>query len=121
MKGARRAPPAGLKNRGVSSREKNPEVERGLGKDPPLLDGGGNARDRQIMLRWSRDYSKTWSNEYQLACGQAGQFRRRVRKSKMGSSKTGMVFELSMTDPIPWRLVEAYLEATPGFVAQERL
>jgi len=121
IKRVRRSAHVGLEFKRVFYSELHVDVETGLGPQPPLLDGAGNPRDPQLMLRFSRDYSKTWSNEYALACGQAGQYRKRVRRSRMGSSKTGMVFELSATDPIPWRLVEGYLEAQPGYVAQERL
>jgi len=116
----RRAPHVGFEFKRVYFNELNIDVESGLGPIPPLQDGAGNNRDPVMMLRWSKDYSKTWSNEYELTCGQAGDFRRRVRKSKIGSSKTGMVFEVSVTDPIPWRITEAYLDAT-NFQAQERL
>jgi hypothetical protein len=121
IKRIRRAPHVGLEFKRMFYSELHVDVETGLGPQPPLLDGAGNARDPLLMLRFSKDYSKTWSNEYELPCGQAGQYRKRVRRSRMGSSKTGMVFELSATDPIPWRLVEGYLDAQPGYAAQERL
>lgn len=120
IKRVRRAPHIGMEFKRMYFSELNIDVETGLGPEPPLLDGAGNPRDPMLMLRWSKDYTKTWSNEYQLPCGQAGQYRKRVRRSRMGSSKTGMVFEISVTDPIPWRIVEGYLEAT-NFQAQERL
>jgi len=31
------------------------------------------------------------------------------------------VYEVVVTDPIPWRIVDAYLDADPGFKPVERL
>lgn len=121
IKRIRRSPHIGLEFKRIFFGELHIDVETGLGPQPPLLDGAGNARDPLLMLRFSRDYSKTWSNEYPLNCGQAGQYRKRAKKSKLGSSKTGLVIEISATDPIPWRIVSGYYEAQPGGVAQERL
>ena len=31
------------------------------------------------------------------------------------------VYEISTTDPVPWRIIDAYLDADPGYKPQERL
>lgn len=67
-------------------------------------------RDPQLYLRWSNDHAHTWSNSYALDCGQAGQYKKRVIRRRMGRART-RTFEISMTDPIPWRIVDAYLKA----------
>lgn len=78
------------------------------------------ARDPEIMLRWSDDGGKTWSNERIMSCGQAGNFKTRTIARRLGRSRD-RIYEVSASDPIPWRIVDAYLQATPGFVPQERL
>jgi len=95
------------------------DVETGLGPMPPLLDGSGNPRDPQIMLRWSKDYGHTWSNTHLLNCGQEGNYRARARRSRMGRARD-MVFEIVCTDPIGWRLIDGYLDAD-DFTPQQRL
>ena len=87
------------------------DFEVGLGPQVPLTDGAGNPRDPQCMLRWSDDRGKTWGNEHLLNCGQSGQYRTRVIKRRMGQSRY-RVLELSMTDPIKWALVDAYVKLT---------
>ncbi|HLJ26560.1 MAG TPA: hypothetical protein VKY85_07605 [Candidatus Angelobacter sp.] len=77
-------------------------------------------RDPQIMLRWSDDGGKTWSNERVMNCGQAGNFRTRTIARRLGRSRD-RIYEVSASDAIPWRIVDAYLQATPGFAPQERL
>jgi hypothetical protein len=89
------------------------EVETGLGPQPPLLDGAGNPRGPQIVLTISRDGSKTFGVEYALDCGQAGQYRKRVILRRLGQARD-FVFDLVATDPVPWRIIEGYVEGT-GF------
>lgn len=72
------------------------------------------ARDPQINLRWSDDGGHTWSNIYAVDVGQAGQFKKRAMWRRLGRSRD-RIYELSMSDPIPWRLLDADLKATPGF------
>jgi hypothetical protein len=47
-----------------------------------------------------------------MDCGQAGQFQKRVMVRRLGRARS-WVFEISTTDPIPWRIVDMYLDA-PG-------
>lgn len=92
------------------------DLETGLGPVPALTTDGlalaadnSNARGPRLMLRWSDDGGKTWSNESQLDCGQAGEFKTRVYKNKLGSTQKGRVFEVSTTDPVPWRFIDCYV------------
>ncbi len=96
------------------------DMESGLGPQPPLLDGAGLPRDPIISIRWSDDGGHTWSNYHDLPCGQAGQYAKRVILRRLGRSRD-RVYEISAADPIPYRIIEGYLEATPGFQAQERI
>jgi len=86
------------------------DVAPGLGPQPDLVDGEGNPRPPQIMLRWSDDRGSTWSNEYMLDCGFAGDSMARAIMFRLGRSRY-RVYEISGTDPIPWTVVDAYLEA----------
>jgi hypothetical protein len=83
-------------------------------------DFGPLARDPLAMLSWSDDGGHTWSNEYQAGCGQAGQYKKRAIWRRLGRSRD-RVYQLVVTDAIPWRVVDAYLLATPGYQPQERL
>lgn len=97
------------------------DVETGLGPEPPLLDGAGNARAPQVILRWSDDGGQTWSNEYAKDAGQQGQYKARVYWNRLGQARD-RVYEVSGSDPVPWRIVDAYLKATPSYpYPQDRL
>lgn len=78
------------------------------------------ARDPQGELRWSDDGGKTWSNPRILKFGKAGNTKVRAIARRLGRARKGRVFELVVTDPIPWRFVDAYLRGT-GFQPSERL
>jgi hypothetical protein len=95
------------------------DVETGLGPMPPLLDGNGNPREPQMLISWSDDNGHTWSNENAVPCGAAGQYRRRAILRRLGRSRN-RTFKVRMCDPVPWRIVDAYLEGT-GFQPTERL
>jgi hypothetical protein len=81
---------------------------------------GSSPRDPEINLRWSDDGGHVWSNIHTVGAGQMGKFLTRVIWRRLGRSRD-RVYEVSVTDPIPWRLLEADLIASPGFVPQERL
>ena len=86
--------------------------------------GGGNAilqttpfgiigRGPEITLRWSNDGAKTFTDPGRiLDCGQAGQTLTRVIARQLGSARD-RVYEMSMTDPAPWRIIDAYLFTDP--------
>ena len=97
------------------------DVEAGDGPMPPLEDGAGNPRGPQMILRWSDDGGRTWSNEYARDAGQQGQYRARVFWNRLGQARD-RVYEISVTDPVAWRVVDAYLKASPSYqYPQERL
>ncbi|MGH9452350.1 MAG: hypothetical protein ACRD2O_00090 [Terriglobia bacterium] len=109
----RRAPHVSTEQKFQFFSELQVYVEAGLGPLPPLTDGAGNPRGPQMILRWSEDGGHNWSNEYARDCGQAGQYARRVRWLRLGNSRD-RIFEVSCADPVGFRIVDAYLQMTPG-------
>jgi len=88
------------------------DIDTGLGPQPPLLDGLFNPRAPQAILRWSDDRGHTFGNDHVANCGQAGQFKVRAIWRRLGRSRY-RVYELVVTDPIPWYITDAYLEMAP--------
>lgn len=78
-----------------------------LGIQPGLGLALGQGSDPQVMVRWSGDFGRTWGNELQLGVGQQGQYGKQVYHTIAGSSLKSMVPEVTMTDPIPCRIVGA--------------
>lgn len=88
-------------------------AEMGVGPTPPLTDGAGNPRDPMLNLRWSNDGGHVWSNELSLGLGQAGQYGSRLMFRRLGRARA-RVYEVSGSDPVPYRLIGAYLDISAG-------
>ena len=65
-----------------------------------------------VMLRLSNDGGKTWWNEMMRSAGKLGEYLHRVRWNRLGCARR-RVFEISVSDAAPWRIIGAYLEAKP--------
>ena len=74
----------------------------------------------EISLRWSDDGGHTWSNSYAVSAGALGQYKTRCMWRRLGRARD-RVYEITCTDPIPWRIIDSYLTAVPGFQPQARL
>jgi len=106
----RRAPALEQENQRIYYPGFELDLEPGLG----LVSGQGE--DPQVMMRMSDDGGKTWGMERWRSAGKIGEYGRRVRWTRLGAARR-RVFEVSFSDPIPWRLTGAYLL---GFVEQQR-
>jgi hypothetical protein len=113
------APTIATENQWIFYRSLQIDVETGLGPQPPLLDGNGNPRAPQLQLTWSKDGGHTWSSGALIDCGMAGQYTFRAIIRRLGRART-MTFQIVATDPIPWRLIDCFLDAT-GFTPSERI
>lgn len=81
----------------------------------------GTQRGPQCMLRLSRDGGKTYGMERWRDCGQLGNYLTRVEWRQLGQWRDA-VFEWSATDAVPWRIIDAYLDASGyGRVPTQRL
>jgi hypothetical protein len=82
------------------------DIEPGLGTT------SGQGADPVVMGRWSNDGGKTWGTERMRSIGKTGEFSKRVRWDRTGSGRR-RVFEVSITDPVPCRITDAYLTPDP--------
>jgi PKD repeat protein len=74
---------------------------------------GTPGEDPQVMLRISNDGGKTFISEQWRSAGKAGEYLARVEWNRLGAARR-RVFEVVVTDPIPWRLTGAYLKLREG-------
>jgi hypothetical protein len=77
--------------------------------EPGLGTATGQGVDPQMMMRTSTDL-KRWSATQLASAGKQGEFNTRVYWTRLASSDRVWVPELSVADPIPWRLVGANVE-----------
>lgn len=69
----------------------------------------GQGEDPQVMLRISRDGGRSFGSQRSCSAGKAGEYWRRVYWRMLGMSRD-WVFEISVSDPVPWRLTAMYLD-----------
>lgn len=85
--------------------------ESGDAAATPVSSTTAQGEDPQVMLRMSNDGGRTWPHpEKWRAAGKIGEYNRRIRWDGLGSARR-RVFEVVTSDPVPWRLVGADLEA----------
>lgn len=68
-----------------------------------------SVEDPRVMLRLSNDAGRTWITEQIRTVGKSGEYDRRVRWNRLGMARR-RVFEVSMSDPIPWKITGAFLK-----------
>lgn len=103
----RRAPHTSNEGKRITYHTLTVDFEAGLG----LASGDGS--DPQISMRYSDDGGKTWSNERSVSAGRRGDYTAQAIWRRLGSARD-RVFEVYGSDPIPIRIVDAFLEITPN-------
>jgi hypothetical protein len=93
--------------RAIRRLRRGPVLEVGLGV------AVGQGSDPQVMFRASSDGGQTWGNERQASAGPMGAYRRRVFWTRLGSPRL-WVPEVTMSDPIPWRIMDAFVNNEPA-------
>ena len=83
------------------------EFRAGVG----ILSGQGS--DPQVMLDWSDDGGRTWSNEHWTGVGQLGEYKTRAKWWRLGSAYA-RIFRVSGTDPVERSIIGAYAKITEG-------
>lgn len=79
------------------------EYESGVGTD-------GQGMDPEVMLQYSDDGGRLWSNEIRAALGQRGDFKRKAIFNRLGTPRLGnRVYRSSISDPVRRTLIAAYL------------
>lgn len=84
------------------------DMEAGVG----LATGQGS--DPLLMMRYSNDSGRTWSNEKTRTIGAAGRYGTRVKFGPTGAGRN-RVWEVSMTDPVKFVIVDAFARASKGY------
>jgi hypothetical protein len=83
------------------------EMETGVGLDT------GQGSEPLLMMRYSNDSGRTWSNYKTKTIGASGRYGTRVKFGPTGAGRN-RVWEISMTDPVAFVVVGASARATRG-------
>lgn len=73
----------------------------------------GQVADPQVALSWSNDGGETWGAERAKSVGRVGAFQTNPEWRQLGLS-LDRVFELTGSDPIPYRLIDAFVDVRVG-------
>ena len=76
-----------------------------------LLSGQGD--DPQVMLQLSRDGGITWGSERWRSAGKMGEYLHLAQWWRLGSGRN-LLPSVTMTDPVPWRILDAYINIKGG-------
>jgi hypothetical protein len=90
------------------------DIDTGVGLSVPSNQLG---YDPQLIMRYSWDRGKNWSNEQQQPIGKIGADDTRFFFPQLSSSRIGMTFELTITDPVPSYFNAAYIDISAGTLA----
>lgn len=74
---------------------------------PGLTTGQGS--DPQMLLKYSKDGGKTWSNEKWLPMGKVGEYTRRVKVDNIGMYYQ-IMFKMTISDPVKVVSIDAYAD-----------
>lgn len=66
----------------------------------------GQGSNPQVMLDWSDDGGRTWSNELWRPLGKSGEFNRTARWNRLGQSRD-RVYRYKISDPVRRTLIQA--------------
>lgn len=99
------APALNAKNQRITIRTLELYLQTGLGT------ATGQGSDPQIMVEKSPNAGQTYGNIRTVSAGLQGQYGKRARLLKFGSGRDQAI-RVTVTDPIPWRISNALVNAT---------
>lgn len=108
----RRAPTLVDENKRISYGALEVDLQPGLGN---TTDPGSNP---QVMMRFSNDSGRTWSQERWMSAGKIGEYGFRVKFNRCGQGRR-RVFEITFAELTPLRIGGAWLHDVQGEDGQE--
>lgn len=79
-----------------------------------------NGQGPLVWLRWSDDGGHTWSSPQSRPMGAPGQWKTRCIWWRLGAARV-RTLEISCSEAVPFRIVDGYVNAAPGYQPSERL
>jgi len=69
--------------------------------------------DPRMVIDWSDDHGRTWSNGRSVSMGKVGEYRVRCKTWRLGQARD-RVYRVTISDPVKRVILSANLEATGG-------
>jgi stabilization protein len=99
-------PPVSGKGKSLKFSKLELTVDSGQG----LISGQGS--DPQVMMQYSDDGARTWSNEFWRSLGKIGEYGHRVLWRRLGRCDENRVFRFRVTDPVKVVFIKASADIT---------
>lgn len=109
MRRVRRAPAIAAENRLLTFGKFELYLQSGNGDGDPTSQG----YNPQVMMRISNNGGRSFGSERRCGSGKQGEYPKRVFWLMNGQSRN-RVFEVVMTDPVLWFIVDAFLDVDMG-------
>lgn len=118
----RRAPHLTLEQEWIRHDRFELQIENGVGwaSTDPNHNLGGAGQPPFVGLRYSDDGGRTWSNMQWRSFGFMGQYKARAYWTRLGRARD-RVYEISCSEPVPVRIIDAFVNGSPNFEPTERL
>lgn len=62
-----------------------------------------------MHIRWSNDNTHTWSSDHAVKCPNFGDYTARGPMLQPLGAARKRIYEISCTDPVPWRIIDGYV------------
>lgn len=105
----RRAPIMSSENRRVFYNLFELDIQTGVG----LASGEPEDVDPEVMMRWSSDSGRTWSNELWRSMGKIGEYSKRLQWWRLGQGRN-RVFEVSGSAKVRTVLLDGFVDIDPS-------
>jgi len=69
--------------------------------------------DPHLVIDWSDDHGRTWSNGRVLSMGKIGEYHKRVKAWRLGQARE-RVYRVTISDPVKRVILSAELQADGG-------
>lgn len=70
----------------------------------------GQGSEAEVMLDWSDDGGRTWSNEYWRSIGKVGEYEHRAKWTRLGTFRS-RIYRVKISDPVKITAIEALGDA----------
>lgn len=68
-----------------------------------------SVRNPRVMLDWSDDGGKTWSNKLSREVGAVGKYKTQVRWNRLGKARN-RIYRITFTDPVEFKISGAFVD-----------
>ncbi|MEB3150915.1 MAG: hypothetical protein VKL60_18095 [Sphaerospermopsis sp.] len=77
------------------------------------IDGSGQGINPKVMMRFSIDGAKTWSNETMASIGDIGAYETELYWERLGKCRS-IIIEITISDPVKATIISGYLKTREG-------